>query len=677
MTASGPCADTVKEVSTTPTKTRGPNKTKPWRMPAGQAMATIVLSLDSSDAHARRRLETLYFTIFNIRRALQRDAQRLCREYWERKSDRDEFGWKVVAGDLGLTRRGFEQLARGHALAAGWAMDHVSAALVYHMADAVFEDAARHLWSDASGKRHGPLKITKFHEFFTIFGRARSHTTDNKWESFRVYGALQGHLGAYGHGSLGTHPTLAQVMDLPAGTPLLHQKHMTTPAATKWSTYTGPLVMVFAGGPNSDAGELQLPVRLPQGRGQWERVTHFLSNPETWHKIDLVRRPDCSQPGGWRYEMHLLVLSEGWTSPKNKALLGLASTTRVACVDVNVSNLSVVSVGLDPRDLRSTVVARDSQERDRLRRVEAKKKRGQRRCDRSRRAMNEAQYKLSRSQIKRDQKREAKGLRPVVTEVRGGARLEGRDGKPTQSYRRDTLSVSYKTQRRSLAEQARGQSTTKKIKAHDIALQLVAINGTNWIIEDCNISGWARLWGKSLHAFAPGMVTSELGAITTRLGGSFTKVSTAATALSSHCLCGNAKKKSLGDRVHNCGVCGLHGTRDLVSAALGTCVVVGDTKLPSTAHVDYTRAGAVLTALDSLHQGYQDALTSQTHPLGSWVSATKSQGARSVGIHRTARQNAKVSASSTKGPGQPGPAKVTHGPALARSSPRGQLRLNS
>ena len=71
-------------------------------------MATVVLNLDTSDAHARKRLDTLYFTLFNLRRALQRDAQWLCLEYWSRKTERDTLGWKFVADDLGLNRKGFE-----------------------------------------------------------------------------------------------------------------------------------------------------------------------------------------------------------------------------------------------------------------------------------------------------------------------------------------------------------------------------------------------------------------------------------------------------------------------------------------------------------------------------------------------------------------------------------------
>jgi hypothetical protein len=653
-------------------------------MPEGQDTSTFVVSLDTSDAHERKRLQTLYFTMFNLRRALQRDAQRLCRTYWGRKEDRDTMGWKAVAEDLGLNRNGFEQLARDHARNARWAMDHVSMALVNHMAAAVFEDAARHLWSDNTGKRHGALRVTAPHQFATIHGRARSHTTVNNWETFRLYGTLQGHLDAYGHGAL-REPTLESVATLSPGSAVLRQHTMTTPGPTKWSSYAGPLVMVFAGGPHSHESELQLPVRLPQGRGQWDRVVHFLSQPDLWHKINLVRRADSSQPGGWRYEMHLLVLSAGFTSAKNCAKLDASPTDRRACVDVNVSNLSVVSVDAGHHDPRSTVVRVDAGERDRLARAAAKRRRGERRVDRSRRAMNAQRYAKSQAQLKRDERRCARGLRCVTDSTPRGGRLTSAAGVPSRAYRHDHLSATYLDLRRRQGERARAQSLTKHVRAHDVAVQLVATHGTNWWIEDCNLTSWAKLWGKSLHAFAPGMVTAELAALVARRGGSFVKVATGPTALSSHCLCGQRVKKDLSTRTHNCGACGFSGDRDLVAGALGTCVVT-DLDDPSSARVDYARAAALLAAITTtstdqsfINAGRQDALTSQTHPLVSTRrSDARHHGARSTrSSRRAARLNARRTAQSTNGPGSARPAKVVHGSALSCNSPPGDLRLSS
>jgi hypothetical protein len=645
-----------------------------------QPMATIVLNLDTSHPHTRRRLEVLYFTIYNLRRALQRDAQRLCREYWARQDERGALGWKFVAEDLGLNRKGFEALARDHARSSGWAMDHVSAALVSHMAVAVFEDVVRHLWSDNSGQRHGALHVTAPHQFTTIHGRARSHTTTNKWETFRLYGTLEGHLDAYAHSGLG-EPTRARVAALPAGTPVLRQSKMTTPGPTKWSTYTGPLVMVFAGGPQSHESELQLPVRLPQGRGSWDRVVHFLGQPDIWHKIDLVRRPDSSQPGGWRYEMHLLVLREGYASRRNAGLLERAPTNRTACVDVNVSNLSVVSTSTDARDLASTVVRADAGERDRLASLAAKNRRGLRLVERSRRSTNTNQYLKSKAQTARDERRGAKGLRPVGTMTPGGGRVSRSDGTPLRAYWRDDLSSAYRDARRRQGEQARAQSLTKKTRAHEVAVQLVATHGVHWLIEDCNLTAWARRWGKSLHSFAPGMVTVELATLSKRHGGSFVKMATGRTALSSHCLCGHRASKDLSTRTHSCAACGFSGDRDLVSAALGTCVRHIDVTAPTSARVDFTKSAVLLAALSPspLTNGHQDALTSQTCPLEPRRRIdVVVQGARPAGYSsRAARLNAGRTAQSTNGPGSARPAKVAHGPALGSSSPPGDLRRSS
>ncbi|MFG2980340.1 hypothetical protein ACGFYQ_03675 [Streptomyces sp. NPDC048258] len=80
----------------------------------------------------------------------------------------------------------------------------------------------------------------------------------------------------------------------PSGKPLMRK-------ATWWD-HTGPLAVVFAGGPDSGAGDLVLPVRMPQQPGQYARVEHFLSTPGRWHKVDLVRRRKAGAPGGWVYE---------------------------------------------------------------------------------------------------------------------------------------------------------------------------------------------------------------------------------------------------------------------------------------------------------------------------------------------------------------------------------------
>jgi transposase len=295
--------------------------------------------------------------------------------------------------------------------------------------------------------------------------------------------------------------------------------------------------------------------------------------------------------------MHLLVLRAGYTSPRNAAFLRSAPRDRVACVDVNVSNLSVVSTATNQRDLASTVVRVDAQERDRLARVAAKTRRGARLVERSRRSSNASQYAKSGAQLVRDERRAERGLRPVESPTPGGGRVSRGDGVPLRAYRRDDLSDVYRDTRRRQGEQARAQSLTKQTRAHEVAVQLVATHGVHWLIEDCNLTAWAQLWGKSLHAFAPGMVTFELAALSARRDGSFVKMATGPTALSSHCLCGRRARKDLSTRSHVCVACGFCGDRDLVSAALGTCVVHEDAAAPASARVAFIKAGALLAAL--------------------------------------------------------------------------------
>src|SRR5207253_4116045 len=79
-----------------------------------------------------------------------------------------------------------------------------------------------------------------------------------------------------------------------------------------WWSHEGPLAVVFSGLPG---GTLVLPVRLPTAPSSQPHLDHHLSDPSTWHKIDLVRRRDPTAPGGWSYEAHLMVLVPPYASP--------------------------------------------------------------------------------------------------------------------------------------------------------------------------------------------------------------------------------------------------------------------------------------------------------------------------------------------------------------------------
>ncbi|MGO4420103.1 transposase, partial [Streptomyces sp. MCAF7] len=464
--------------------------------------------------------------------------------------------------------------------------------LAMHIADEVWGGVQRHLFADSTGKRHGRPKVGRWHDFTRIPGRARSHTTANKWETFRLVGTLHGHAMTYTGG--GRHE-LMQPRQMSG--PALPADRVPTGKVTasgklamrnaNWWDHTGPLGVMFTGGPDSGRGDLVLPVRIPQGPGQWARVEHFLANPGRWHKTDLVRRRKAGAPGGWAYEAHLMILGPGYASPAVQAMREQAvQLDRVGGVDGNVSNLSVVSfpASLDPRDGQpsSSQITLTEEEKARLEK-DVKKRRGRARAlERSRRATNAAQYRLSKKQ----RRRAAKGLPDKRVTVPGGARDCRSDGVPKQAFRRDRLSNSYRRLRARQAEAAASAAEYRRHRARAVARAIVAVHGPNLTVEDCDIRTWYRLWGKRLSQTTPGILISALDIECRAAGGRLMRASTWSTALSRHCMCGERVNKSLRDREHTCIACGLVGKRDLVSAALATFVRLTDPDDPKTAHLD-------------------------------------------------------------------------------------------
>lgn len=149
------------------------------------------------------------------------------------------------------------------------------------------------------------------------------------------------------------------------------------------------------------------------------------------------------------------------------------------------------------------------------------------------------------------------------------------------------------------AEAARSASQAKHARAAQVAAMIVAWHGNSITVEDCRISTWARLWGKRIAVFSPGMLVSALQAECVATGGQFYRAGTRSTALSQHCLCGQRVDKTLDQRTHHCGHCGLRGDRDIVSAALASCVDLTDPHDPRTARVDYRLAHALRAGLAS------------------------------------------------------------------------------
>lgn len=565
-------------------------------------VSVIRLELDVSDEVMRRRVEKQWGAVFRLRRALQRDAADRCRASWAAHHARDADP-KALRERLGLTRKGMEAAAKRHIEASGWMRDHLTKAVGLHVADEVWETIDRHLFADASGRRHGPPRVGSWWDFTRIPGRARSHTKATQtWETYRLVGTLDGHLAAHRHPLLpaGVH-TAHQAADQPAGTSILAQparlRPPARPASKSWWDHTGALAVVFTGLP---AGDLAFAVRLPSGAGQWAHLAHFLADPSIWHKIDLVRVGDRKAPGGWRYYAHLLIHRGGYQSPATRDRRSVIPAGRRAGVDANVSNLSVASFPAEqPEHLAvEQIVCTDAQQKAAARAAQRTRAR-QKALDRSRRNTNASQYAPSVRQQKRVQRRAAKALPARQITNPGGARHARADGVPLRAYRHDELSQRYQRTRCDHAADARRDSHAKQARAAQVAARIVAAHGNTITVEDCHISTWARLWGKRIALFSPGMLVTALQTECEASGGQFYRAGTHATAMSQHCLCGARVPKALAQRIHDCPRCGLHAARDTVSAALAACVEFADPDDPRTARVDYRLAHALRDGLAS------------------------------------------------------------------------------
>ncbi|MFE7599032.1 transposase [Streptomyces sp. NPDC057494] len=564
--------------------------------------------------------------MWSIKRAIQRDVRAKVDAYWTAHREREQNGAKAVRQRLGLSREALERCAYRHLDDSMHLKHHASKALAMHMADEVWNGVSRHLFPDAAGHRSGRPRTGRRYDFTRIPGRARSHTTVNKWETFRLVGTLNGHVTAYADS--GRH-SLAQPRRMPK--PIVPHGHVPTDKLTAagtprmrkatWWDHTGPLAVVFTGGPDSRLADLVLPVRIPQKPGQWKRVQYFLGAPDHWHKVDLVRRRKASAPSGWVYEAHLMVLGPGYSAPAVRRMREQAAAlNRIGGVDGNVSNLSIVSFPalLGSGSPVSTEITPTGAEVLRLEN-EARRQRGRARAlERSRRSTNASQYGLSKKQATRAARRSENGLRPRTVHVPGGARATHSNGVPKRAYRQDRLSDSYRETRARQTEAAASAAEHRRHRARLVARQIIATHGPVLVVEDCDIRTWYRLWGRRLSQTTPGMLIAALDAECMAAGGRLARASTWSTALSQHCLCGERVGKTLRDREHRCPACGLVAGRDLVSAALAAFVRFTDMDDPKTAYLDTALSRhAQITYSEALEEALRESTrTEPEHPSG-------------------------------------------------------------
>jgi hypothetical protein len=360
-------------------------------------------------------------------------------------------------------------------------------------------------------------------------------------------------------------------------------------------------------------------------------LTHYLADPRAWHKIDLVRVRDRKAPGGWRYYAHLLVHQAGYQSPATRARRAEIPAGRRGGVDANVSNLSVASFPDDQpgRLIVEQIECTPAQQKAAARAANQARAR-QKALDRSRRNTNAAQYGPSVRQQKRAQRRAAIALAPRQVTNPGGARHARSDGVPLRAYRHDDLSRRYQRTRGDHATESRAASQAKQFRAAEVAARIVATHGNSITVEDTNISTWARLWGKRIAVFSPGMLMAALAAECAASEGQFSRAGTRSTAMSQHCLCGQRVAKTLAKRTHHCPHCGLHGDRDTVSAALAACVEFANPDDPRTARVDYRLAHALRDGLAS--QQEREGSVNRHQP----PTPSDGVGAARTGSHRVA-----------------------------------------
>jgi hypothetical protein len=369
------------------------------------------------------------------------------------------------------------------------------------------------------------------------------------------------------------------------------------PASGKWADHRGALAVVFTGLPG---GNLVLPVRLPSGAGQWARLGHFLGDPGMWHKVDLVRVRDRQAPGGWRYYAHLLTHQGGYQAPATRARHAQIPTDRRAGVDTNVSNLAVASFPTDrPEQLTVDRIGCTEEQQQAATRAAKRARVRQRALDRSRRNTNADQYGPSPRQAARAARRRQRGLAPRQITNPGGPRHARTDGVPLRAYRHDRLSGHYQHTRADHAAQSRSASQAKQVRARQVAARIVATHGNRITVEDCRVCTWARLWGKRIALFSPGMLVAALKRECLATGGRLNRAGTITTAISQHCLCGQRVPKTLAQRTHDCPHCGLHIDRDTISAMLAACVHLAEPDDPRTAWVDYRLAHALRAWLAS------------------------------------------------------------------------------
>ncbi|WP_460492110.1 hypothetical protein [Dactylosporangium cerinum] len=600
----------------------------------------------------RRHLERVFAAAFSVRRAVQRDTRARVDAFWAAHRERATVGPAAVRDRLGLTLSGLEHAAYRHLDAAPHLRRYLTKALAMHLAGGVWQAVDRHLFPDVSGRRHGPPRPGGWWEFNTIPGRARSHTRARKWETWRLVGSLAGHRAVFERPSA-EGGRLWQPRRMPVVTPTASSAVSSTVGAAagararSWWDHDGALAVVLTGTGDRD---LVLPVRLPQGPARRPVLEHYLADPDRWHKVDLVRHRDPAASGGWRYEAHLMILADGHTHQRSlpAGRQRLVCTGGVGWTSTCPTSPSCPSRPAQPARPGSPVPAdrpatpgseRPASPRPATTssdwRWRVRQRRRNRALQRSRRCSNPTQYQLSTRQQQRADRRRAAGLPAVQVATPAGPRIANAAGVPVRAYRHDQLSTSYRRLRAAAAAAGEARTQAGRTRARTVAADLVAIHGPDLIVETGDLRVWARRWGRSMHAFTPGMLLTALDHETAKVtavtasngatGGGLVRAGTRHTAWTQHCLCGTRAPKSLAHRRHPARTAASPAT-GTSSPLVGAHTILTEPSTPASARIDWTNAHTTHATLgvDTINQGLQGALTESTghhrphpHPHGA------------------------------------------------------------
>ena len=138
-----------------------------------------------------------------------------------------------------------------------------------------------------------------------------------------------------------------------------------------------------------------------------------------------------------------------------------------------------------------------------------RERRRQRALDRSRRAANRAQYQLSKRQEKRARRREAAGLPPPQV-IPAGPRRVAQRRQAAAGVSQGLSCRELPRERAAQAADAASATQARRDHARQIAASLVAEHGCQLVVEDSDLRGVGRTWGRALAAFSPGTLVAAI-----------------------------------------------------------------------------------------------------------------------------------------------------------------------